>query len=70
MSAATSPPGRDEYRSAQHDGGPAGAPIKILAVDDKPQNLAAIEAVLAGTGIQVVKAVSGNEALERLLVER
>jgi len=45
------------------------AAIKILAVDDVPQNLAAIEAVLAGTPVQVVRAASGNEALERLLVE-
>ena len=58
-----------ESAGARRERGTAGAPIKILAVDDKPQNVAAIEAVLAGTGVQVVKAASGNEALERLLVD-
>ena len=67
MSAPGRPNG--EYRSAQREGSPMNAPIKILAVDDKPQNLAAIEAVLAGTGVQLVRAASGNEALERLLVD-
>jgi two-component system, sensor histidine kinase and response regulator len=43
--------------------------IKILAVDDVPQNIAAIEAVLTQPGVQIVKAYSGEEALERLLVE-
>lgn len=43
--------------------------INILVVDDVPQNLAAIEAVLAQPGLQIVSAHSGNEALERLLVE-
>ena len=43
--------------------------IKILVVDDVPQNQAAIEAVLGGPGVQIVRANSGNEALERCLVE-
>ena len=43
--------------------------ISILVVDDVPQNLAAVEAVLAQPGLQIVGVRSGNEALERLLVE-
>ena len=42
--------------------------IKILVVDDVPQNLAAIEAVLARPGLELLSARSGNEALELLLV--
>jgi signal transduction histidine kinase len=41
--------------------------ISVLVVDDVPQNLAAIEALLAGPGVQIVKAASGTEALEHLL---
>ena len=35
----------------------------ILVVDDKPQNLIAIEAVLESPGLSIIKAFSGNEAL-------
>jgi two-component system sensor histidine kinase/response regulator len=45
-------------------------PIKILVVDDVPQNLAAIEAVLARPGLELLNARSGNEALELLLVHQ
>lgn len=44
------------------------APINILVVDDVPQNLIAIEALLARPGIALLKAASGAEALELLLV--
>lgn len=43
-------------------------PIKILVVDDVPQNLTAIEAVLARPGLELLSARSGDEALELLLV--
>ncbi len=43
-------------------------PINILVVDDVTQNITAIEAVLKRPGITILKAGSGNEALERLLV--
>ncbi len=39
----------------------------ILIVDDKPQNLISLEAVLEGPGITFVKAHSGNEALSKIL---
>ena len=43
------------------------APAKILVVDDDPENLIALEAVLEGLGEQVVQASSGSEALWKLL---
>jgi PAS domain S-box-containing protein len=43
--------------------------LAILAVDDRRDNLAALEAVLAPLGFEIVSAGSGEEAL-RLLLER
>lgn len=42
--------------------------IKVLVVDDFPQNLVATEAMLARPGLDVLKAGSGDEALEMLLL--
>jgi signal transduction histidine kinase len=39
----------------------------ILLVDDRPENLLALEAILSPLGHQLVKATSGAEALKRLL---
>ena len=44
-------------------------PTKILAVDDVPENLLALEVLLADQGVTLIKARSGMEALELLLVE-
>jgi CheY-like chemotaxis protein len=44
-------------------------PATILMVDDRPENLLALEAILSGLGHQLVRASSGEEALKRLLVE-
>jgi PAS domain S-box-containing protein len=41
--------------------------INILAVDDNPTNLVALEAALGSLGQNLVKAYSGEEALKRLL---
>ncbi len=41
--------------------------IKCLLVDDIPENLVALEALLQGDGIEILKAQSGPEALELLL---
>ena len=41
--------------------------VKILIVDDKPQNLVALEAVLSDLGQDLVKANSGPEALRHVL---
>lgn len=54
------------------DGGGVGvgrARARILAVDDKPSNLMALEAVLAGLGHEIVTADSGQAALRALLHE-
>ncbi|CAN7177864.1 hybrid sensor histidine kinase/response regulator [Pseudoduganella sp. LjRoot289] len=44
------------------------APINILVVDDVQQNLTAAEALLTRPGLRLLKAGSGAEALELLLV--
>jgi signal transduction histidine kinase len=41
--------------------------VKILLVDDQPDNLLSAEAVLESLGQEIVKAVSGREALRQLL---
>jgi two-component system sensor histidine kinase/response regulator len=47
--------------------GEAMEPVKILIVDDQPENLLSAEAVLETLGESVVKADSGREALRQLL---
>ncbi len=42
-------------------------PVNILVVDDQPENLMALEAVLEALGQNVVKANSGKDALKALL---
>lgn len=43
-------------------------PVKFLLVDDVEENLVALEALLARDGLEILKARSGAEALELLLV--
>jgi len=43
------------------------APVKFLIVDDKEENLVALEALLRRDGLEVLKARTGDEALELLL---
>lgn len=42
-------------------------PVKCLLVDDVPENLIALEALLRRDGVHILKAASGPEALELLL---
>jgi signal transduction histidine kinase len=67
MSQSLSSPGDLNARD-----GPLPEPVdtvKILLVDDQPENLLSAEAVLEGLGEQIVKAESGREALRHLLDE-
>src|SRR5689334_23770404 len=63
------PPG--EPASAGGSPAPPDAPpdlvADILLVDDRPENLVALEALLDGPGVNLVTAQSGAEALKRLL---
>jgi CheY-like chemotaxis protein len=47
----------------------AAAPTKILIVDDREENLLALEAILGGLGHDLLRATSGPQALKHLLVE-
>jgi CheY-like chemotaxis protein len=47
---------------------PGGA-AKVLAVDDRKENLLALEAILQGLPIEVVSVTSGDDALKRLLTD-
>lgn len=52
---------------AARETAPASDPVKILLVDDQPDNLLSAEAVLETLGETIVKAGSGMEALRYLL---
>ncbi len=46
---------------------PTQSPVNILLVDDQPENLVALEAILGDLGVNLVKSTSGKEALRCLL---
>ena len=48
---------------------PHQGPAKILLVDDREENLLALEAILSGLGHELLRATSGPQALKHLLVE-
>jgi len=43
-------------------------PVSILLVDDRPENLLALEAILEPLGQHLVRALSGDEALKKVLI--
>src|SRR3954454_18873167 len=47
----------------------APAPARILLVDDREENLLALEAILGGLGHELIRATSRQQALKYLLVE-
>ena len=47
-----------------------GAPVKLLLVDDREENLLSLEVVLADKNYDLIKANSGREALKILLAEQ
>jgi CheY-like chemotaxis protein len=54
----------------RHGGGPAAAQqAKILLVDDRPDNLLALSAILSSLGHDLVRAHSGEEALKAMLTD-
>jgi CheY-like chemotaxis protein len=48
---------------------PSPATTSILLVDDREENLLALEAILSGLGHKLVRATSGPQALKHLLTE-
>ena len=48
---------------------PNASATKILLVDDREENLLALEAILGGLGHELLRATSGQQALKHLLVE-
>ena len=48
---------------------PFPGPARILLVDDREENLLALEAILGGLGHDLLRATSGPQALKHLLVE-
>ena len=45
------------------------APVRVLAVDDRRENLLALQAILEGLPIEVVPVTSEEDALKKLLVQ-
>jgi two-component system sensor histidine kinase/response regulator len=66
-SAAMGSPGAGSAPSPFPADEEAAAPVNILIVDDQPENLVALEAILEHLGQNIVQARSGREALRALL---
>ncbi|MDB4914220.1 MAG: ATP-binding region ATPase domain protein [Gemmatimonadetes bacterium] len=60
VSAISASPATDAFPMPQQ-------PVEILLVDDRPENLLALEAILEPLGQTLVRAGSGDEALRKLL---
>jgi PAS domain S-box-containing protein len=60
---------QSSMRLTPHPPAASEVPASILIVDDKPENLLALEAILGPLGHRVVRAASGELALKRCLEE-
>ena len=67
MSVGQSPPREETGALSQPENPPQQDRVKILLVDDTPDNLVSLEAALDGLGQELVLARSGTEALRHLL---
>jgi PAS domain S-box-containing protein len=68
---ATPVPGREQslpVSAPGSDGNSNHGPVEILLVDDRPENLLALEAILEPLNQTLIKAHSGDEALRKLLL--
>src|SRR5437870_10833788 len=59
----------DQPETPEQPARPGHGDVSILIVDDTPENLVALEAVLSELGQRLVKVTSGQEALRMLLKE-
>ena len=57
-------------QSGDREAGPADSPATVLVVDDLPQNVRLLDAVLAARGYRVIGAGSGTAALEQIAAEQ
>ena len=55
--------------SEEINGSETAAPVKVLVVDDRPENLLALEATLSGGDAHIEYVRTAQEALRYLLVE-
>ena len=62
-------PAGAERREARPTPGAEPAPVSLLIVDDRPENLLALEAILEPLHLRIVRANSGDEALKAILKE-
>ena len=60
---------QSEIRNPQSSAPQSDIPVSVLIVDDNPSKLIALEAALEGMDIEIVTAVSGTEALRKLLAQ-
>ncbi|GCD32492.1 response regulator [Streptomyces chrestomyceticus JCM 4735] len=67
-SPAPEPSAPAAIRPGAAPGPERGGPVTVLLVDDRVENLLALEAVLAPLGYDLVRATSGEQALKALLV--
>ena len=69
MSSVYSPNRSYPGNASQHDDLDSVGQVNILLVDDRPENLLALEGMLSSLGQNLVKATSGQEALKCVLAQ-